>query len=88
MDWQNTNGNTEVEWWSRNRPTNASQATTAGVALEHMIELSNILGASPWFCLSYAATDDYITQFATLVKATLRPDVKVIDSLVVFEFKS
>lgn len=42
-----------------------------------MIQLCNLLGAAPWFSLPYAATDDYILQFAQLVKATLRADVPI-----------
>ena len=72
MDWQ-TGG--DVAWVNRTLPSFATQAN--GVALEHMIHLCNLIGASPWFSLPYAATDDYILQFAQMVKATLRPDVPI-----------
>ena len=45
--------------------------------MEDMIELANTLGADPWFNIPHTASDDWITQFATLVKTTLRPDVTV-----------
>jgi hypothetical protein len=41
------------------------------------VDLANALGASPWFTLPHTADDDYQRQFAALVKARLRPDVKV-----------
>lgn len=39
----------------------------AGVAYEYMIELSIETGADPWFCVPHLASDDYITQMATLI---------------------
>jgi hypothetical protein len=76
MDWQLTNNNNyTVNWMDRNLPTNASQSK--GVALEHMVQLSNIIGAAPWFCMPHVASDLYITNFANYVKSHLRPDVEV-----------
>ena len=72
MDWQIGD---DAAWNNRTLPFYATQ--THGVALEHMIQLCNILGSAPWFSLPYAATDDYILQFAKLVKSTLRPDVPI-----------
>ena len=72
MDWQ---AGGDVAWVNRTLPSFATQAN--GVALEHMIQLCNLLGAAPWFSLPYAATDDYVLQFAQLVKATLRSDVPI-----------
>lgn len=75
MGWQNINNNDlEINWVDRTSPGNATQTNAA---LESMIALSNQIGASPWFCIPHKATDDYVLQFAKLVKATLRPDVKV-----------
>lgn len=42
-----------------------------------MVRLSNQLGAAPWFCMPVRATPEYAQQFAQLVKASLRPDVKI-----------
>ena len=47
-----------------------------------MIDLSNRIGASPWFNMPHAADDNYITQFAQMVQKNLRSDLKVI-----FEFE-
>ena len=33
--------------------------------------------AHPWFCIPHAASDDWVTGFATLLLNTLRPDLRV-----------
>jgi hypothetical protein len=75
MDWQRTNSNTEIYWSDRNLPSNASQSV--GVSLEHMIELSNLIGANPWFCIPHKASDDYIRRMAAMIRDRLRPDVDI-----------
>ena len=73
---------------TRNQPRDWSQRTTEdhqtqncgqGVAIEHMIALSNILGASPWFGLPKAVSlsDDYATKFATMVRDRLDPSLLI-----------
>lgn len=76
MDWMQTNNNKEKVWTDRPQVTKDSQSK--GVALEHMIQLSNTLGAAPWFCIPHMADDNYVRQFATLVKNTLRQDLEVV----------
>ena len=64
--------------WSRRTTTeNQTQNCLAGVALEYMIALSNILAASPWFGLPKASgpDDPYITQFAGMVRDNLDPNL-------------
>jgi hypothetical protein len=46
------------------------------VPLEIMIELANRLGADPWFNIPHKATDDYIRNFARLVKQRLDTKLK------------
>jgi hypothetical protein len=75
MDWMHTNNNAQKEW--TDRPTVTTDTQTRGVALEHMVQLSNTLGAAPWFCMPHMADDNYVRQFATLVKNTLRDDLEV-----------
>ncbi|OPL32612.1 hypothetical protein AM593_00353, partial [Mytilus galloprovincialis] len=41
-----------------------------------MIDLSNRIGANPWFNMPHAADDNFVTQFAKLVEKTLRNDLK------------
>jgi hypothetical protein len=77
MDWQSTNNSPLVEWADRPTPDSHSQATPKGVCLEHMIELANVQGADPWFCMPHLASDDFVRQFAAMVKKQLKPSLKV-----------
>ena len=48
-----------------------------GIAYERMIHLCNILKTNCWLTVPYAASDDFVTQMATLVLSKLRSDVQV-----------
>lgn len=50
---------------------------SGGVAIELMVQLCNMLMIAPWFCIPHRATDDYIAQFARLVREKLDPRLKV-----------
>ena len=76
MDWMDTNGSQQKEWVDRPRLEHATW-TIKGVPIELMVDLCNRLKANPWFCLPHLASDDYVRQFATLVKAQLDPSLKV-----------
>lgn len=79
MVWQHTNYSIQEFW--ENRPIPEQQTfnlgTRSGVPLEWMIEFCNLYHISPWFSMPHKADDNYIRQFATLVKQTLNPDLKV-----------
>jgi hypothetical protein len=77
MDWQMTN-NPDVAgtWDKRTTPDKITQDQPSGVCLEYMIDLANTLGADPWFCIPHSADDEYIRQFATLIKQRLNADRK------------
>jgi len=78
MNWQATAYNNQVHWSDRPTAEYFSWATKEkGVALEYMLELSNRLKISPWFCMPYTASDEYIRQFARMVKEKLDPSLKV-----------
>ena len=64
-------------WSKRNTPVNARQGGPEGVALEYMVDLCNELGADPWFCIPHVADDEYVRNFATLVRESLHRDAKV-----------
>ena len=64
-----------VDWSDRVTPT--GYAAGRGVAYEHMIQLCNVLKANAWLTVPYGASDAFVAELATLVKATLRKDVKV-----------
>lgn len=85
MDWQMTNFSDVVTWNDRRTLSDASQSDgdlieyelTNGVALEYMIELSNEVDANPWFNMPYQADDDFVYNFATMVRDTLDPELKI-----------
>jgi hypothetical protein len=66
MDWMATNGSKEKAWKDRPKPTDA-RYTTHGVPVEVMVELTNRLGADPWFNIPHLADDDYVRHFAEYV---------------------
>lgn len=68
-------GDPEAVWGPA--PTPFQLKFSGGVAIELMIQLSNLLKIDPWFCIPHRATDDYIAQFARLVREKLDPDLKV-----------
>ncbi len=77
MDWQQTNGSDLVSWSDRTTLDTFSQDTDDGVALEYMIELCNELGADAWFSMPHQADDNFVTQFATMVRDNLNPGLDV-----------
>ena len=76
MDWQETNGSQLANWADRTTPTASTQAVPSGVALEYMIQLANTLHAEPWFTIPARASDDFVRQFATMVRDKLDPSLK------------
>lgn len=77
MDWGRTNNSDQVEWSQRPTPQGITQTGPGGVAIEHMIQLANQLKADPWFTIPHQASDDYMRQFAKLVRERLDPSLKV-----------
>ncbi len=72
MDWMKTNGSKIRTWADRPAPDDAT-FSSKGVAAEVMIDLCNRLEADPWFCMPHLADDEYVRQFAKLVKDRLDP---------------
>lgn len=90
MDWMGTNGSRQRSWATRPRPAYATYATDSGVdgdftnpridagaPVEVLVDLANQTQKDPWFNTPHLADDDYITQFATLVRDRLDPNLKV-----------
>ncbi|MBD3883593.1 cellulose-binding protein [Phormidium tenue FACHB-886] len=73
MDWMNTNETKQRDWANRPKVDDRSYALGKGVPVEIMVQLANRLGANPWFNMPHAATDDYVRNFARLVKQQLDP---------------
>ncbi|MCF3595879.1 calcium-binding protein [Rhodobacteraceae bacterium LMO-12] len=72
MDWMLTNGSPVTSWEGRPRWGDFSYAWR-GVPVEVMIELANLVGADPWFCMPHGADDAYSEHFAEMVLARLDP---------------
>lgn len=77
MNWQATNNNPPNEWARRSTTSLATYAGPWGVPVETMVALVNDTGADPWFCMPHDATDDYVRQFATIVREQLGPNQRV-----------
>ncbi|CUH79435.1 calcium-binding protein [Tropicibacter naphthalenivorans] len=75
MDWMLTNGSPITTWDERPRLEDATWVQW-GVPPEVMIRLANTIGADPWFNMPHMADDDYIRQFAQLVKTGLDPRLR------------
>jgi hypothetical protein len=77
MDWQATNHSPIRTWAERATLQSATFTGPRGVALETMIALANATGADPWFCMPHLADDDYVRQFAEMVRLRLDPGLRV-----------
>ena len=73
MNWQATNYNPPREWSARSLPTFATWAGPWGVPVEVMVSLANAVGADAWFSMPHDASDDFVRQFATVVRDHLGP---------------
>jgi hypothetical protein len=76
MDWQETNGSRQRDWADRPKLDDCNW-TEKGVPVEAMVALCNQLKINPWFCTPHEAGDDYVRQFAQLVKQRLDPALTV-----------
>lgn len=77
-----TNSTDEVHWSDRRTLDDARQSTAAtdfqnGLAPEYIVELSNETHSNAWLTMPYLADDDYIRNYATLVRDQLDPNLKV-----------
>lgn len=78
MDWMQTVGNTSSRFETRTLLSRFSWSTApAGLPIEVMIELANTLHKDLWVNVPHKANDDYIAQFADLLRDTLDPSLKV-----------
>jgi hypothetical protein len=74
MDWMHTNNSEQKEWSNRPKVEDYSWAIK-GAPVEVMVALANKLKANPWFNIPHQATDEYITNFAKIVKEKLDPSL-------------
>jgi len=71
MDWGHTNDTTVQQWAERPRFDAAHWSMGNGVPFEAMLDLSQAVGADPWFTLPMRASDDYVRGFAKLLREKL-----------------
>ncbi|MGB4727197.1 MAG: hypothetical protein WBH86_07315 [Thermogutta sp.] len=76
MDWMETN-NSKISRWAERPTLSSATFSQKGVPLEWMIELCNRQKADAWFCMPHLADDDYVRNFARMVKEKLDPSLKV-----------
>jgi hypothetical protein len=73
----------QVRHWSDLKPVgyetqmNSATALQNGMAPQYMIEMSNELKADLWVNMPHLADDNFIRTYATLVRDTLQPGLKV-----------
>lgn len=82
MDWMKTNGSLIDTWQSRPIPSQISYAYKTkqggeGVPVELLIRASNEIKADAWFNMPHLADDEYIREFAGIVKSKLNGNLKV-----------
>ncbi|HND56839.1 MAG TPA: hypothetical protein PLV92_30680, partial [Pirellulaceae bacterium] len=76
MDFQETNNSNQRQWSERPRPDDAT-FTLHGIPVELLCDLANRLGADPWFCIPHEADNEYVAEFARLVRGKLTPRRRV-----------
>ena len=72
MPWSNPRSNEAVEWNERTGIGAAHYTGKTGVPAERMIDLANVINASPWLSIPYKASDDHMLQYARMVKNRMR----------------
>lgn len=75
MDWQSTNGS-RLSTWDERPTVETYSYMPKGVPVDVMIELSNLVGADPWFSMPHMADDAFMRNFAQVVQQSLRPELR------------
>ncbi|MDB5319920.1 MAG: hypothetical protein JWN40_1551 [Phycisphaerales bacterium] len=68
MDWQRTNGSAAREWADRPLASAVGRTGVGGVPVEEIVALGNATGRGVWVNLPHLASDDYVRQFATVMR--------------------
>ncbi|PID93827.1 MAG: hypothetical protein CSA95_05960 [Bacteroidetes bacterium] len=77
MDWMSTNGSEVQEWADRNTPNYYTQTLYSGVSYEYLIELCNLTQKDLWVNIPHKASDNFITQFAAMLRDQADPNLKI-----------
>lgn len=76
MDLLKTN-KSPIKTWADRKLVTELQTGPRGVALEYVAELANLTDTDAWVNIPILADDNYITEMAKLLKAQLKPHLKV-----------
>ena len=76
MDAMNSNAQFMTSWSQRSTATDMTQAGSAGMAVEYMVDLANLTHENPWFNMPAEADDNYVRQFSEYVRDHLDPGLK------------
>jgi hypothetical protein len=77
MDWMRTNDSVVSSWSGRSQATDVRYSTLKGVPVEVMVDLANTTEKAPWFTIPHQATDEYVQQFAIVVRDNLLPSLPI-----------
>ncbi len=84
LDWNKTNfGAHSPDWEDRSQASwytwgaDVDDAFSVGTPYEVAIDLANELDTDAWITVPYQASDDYITELATLIQDRLEPELRV-----------
>lgn len=73
MDLSSTNANPNINWSDNVSPVQDTQAGEKGVCPDLLVDLLKRTGRNGWINIPHLATDDYVTQYATLLFNKLSP---------------
>lgn len=76
MDWMKANSSFIETFADRTTPQFPTQTGEHGMCLEYMVGLCNLMNMDGWFCLPFAANDDYYRQAATYIRDHLNAHLK------------
>jgi len=79
LNWSGANPAQTLDIWERDRtrPTRYSQAGATGVAVEHMVELGNLLHKDIWLTVPHTVSDAYAIEMARFFHDNLNEDLRV-----------
>lgn len=75
MQFLSTIDNPTAHWGQRPQLTDASWGLSGGSPLELALQMANQLYAEPWLNIPVRVDNNYLRQYARLVKAQLDPDI-------------
>jgi hypothetical protein len=75
MDFMDTNNSNQRNWSDRPHEDDATYSEK-GIPVELLVDLCNRQRCDGWFCIPHLADDEYVEEFATVVKNRLAPGLK------------